>query len=279
MVTGFAYGDGFTGLSNTTDPTSLYVRGSEFVEGSLRMSPEPRNDKFVRFERRTNDTWNNTGIEIAAESINIGQDLILSAAGRYIDSTDLVRGVNGLASRHEYDDFGSVPQPVTPILGPIQIELAVQPDDTSEVSGTVIVSEIFAGGPPRDLLGSKSYFRIGSIAATAPVTLTLHRGLLVGPSFFQIVVPEDDVGVAESQFEVETDGLIPITSGELITIEFVSANVFSLKSDSSGLVFFSADVREVVEEEILTESLVLGNDLSVAFANDGSLARHNHNFA
>lgn len=62
MTLGFAYGDGFVGDFNATTQSTVYVKGGEFIDGSVRFILD-QTGMIVRVEKRVAGTWILTHME------------------------------------------------------------------------------------------------------------------------------------------------------------------------------------------------------------------------
>lgn len=69
MTLGFAYGDGFTGIANFTTFSTVYVKGTESIDGSVRFILD-QTGAIIRAERRVLGVWVLTIVETSGASPN-----------------------------------------------------------------------------------------------------------------------------------------------------------------------------------------------------------------
>lgn len=273
MPLGPAYGGGFAGVSNPGN--IVYVKGDERTEDSLRLVPDVLGEN-IEMQRRLNGVWNDTGIQIAASTIHLGRDLRISGAGQFIRTFDVIDNASALIPHVLFDDTGTVIDPHMPVLSPQVTRFVVQPDFSSEVTGTEL-TVVFTS--PIRAVRSRLYFRTGSIGATAPVQFTIRRGSSTGPIIFQRNLPTSLMATPDTEFQVDLEGLIQQNVGDQIHSAFVSENLLSLAGNSSGVFFVALDFCFLTTEDIVTDTFVVGNDLSLALSNSLQFAKPNAVFS
>ena len=57
MAIGPAYGDGYVGVDNSTFTHTAYIKGNEFVDGSVRLTLDAATEKITRVECRVAGVW------------------------------------------------------------------------------------------------------------------------------------------------------------------------------------------------------------------------------
>lgn len=285
MALGPAYGDGFAGISNDTAVPALYLTGNQFTDGSLRLIPAQRgqSNKFdVAFRHRQNGVWNDTGLRVAGESVSLGRDLTISAVGPHAGTFDQFREQLATVLAHHYDDAnGSDTHPMTLVLAPKVVRFVFISNESFERVDTEISWTTTPG--QSSVVASKVYFKLGSVPATAPITYTLSRGTVDGGDiFFTKVLPTAlFAGAAGSEISFDLEGLTQTVPGSEVFIKINSAATFSLKAEGTSPGDFpwqAVDFSQFTEEKLLTETLVLANDLGIAFDNAGNMVRHNFEF-
>ena len=263
---GPAYGDGFAGVA--TPRGTLYVEGDAVTEGSLRLVPDVTGEN-MEFQRLKDGVWNDTGIQIAASTVHLGRELKLSGAGEWLRTKEATAGEDGLIPHVHFDETGTPFPPVTPVLGPLQTRYVIQPDDSADMVGTSFHWTAFSGGAG---LGERQYLKVGSIVATSSVLITMQRGSMGGPIIWQRRFPASKFSPPNTEIEIDLLGLVQMEQFGLIHAMLESDEPFSLKGDGTKW-WLAVDVQNIGEDDILTDNLVLSNELSLVFANDGSLCQ------
>lgn len=251
----------------------VYIKGCEFTDGSLRLLPDSTSEN-IEFQLRTDGVWNETGIQIAGATIHVGRDLDISAGGEYIQTLEATANKNSLIPHVAFDDNGTG-FPHNPVLGKKVVRLLLQPDESFEVTGTdlqVTTDNPLTNPNTGAVLASRLYMKTGSIGATAPVTIVFRRGSSVGPVFFQQVLPVSLMGTPNTEFFINLFGFLEGTPGQDISIQLFSNEIFSLKSNSSGVFFGGIDAFPLVEVDLLQDNLLLANDAGLIITNDASFA-------
>lgn len=235
---------------------TVYVTGNDFTDGSIRLIVDDAAEN-VEFQFRASGVWNVTGIQIAAASIFLGWSLKLSGAGEWLQTSELVSGDTSLIPHVFYTDAGTGTVH-SPVLGAKVIKNILQPDDSDEVTGTLLSIDVTGTD---DTLLSKAYFRVGSIGSTSPVMITLRAGSSTGAIFWQENFPTSTFGTANSEVAIELESLVEASVGEDIYVEMASDNTISLKSNASGFWWVASDFFPLDDVDIST---VNGNAVSYA---------------
>lgn len=273
MTLGPAYGGDSASIVNNVG--TLYVKGDEFTDDSIRLVPQLANKLNVEMQLRTEGVWNSTGVQVRGTSLFLGDELIISSAGGLIRTFNLVEGLQSLVPHIDFD-AGGTGFPAATILGPLQVRFVISNDDSSELIATQInVSDV----PPVDFLATAQYFRTGSVVATAPVTFTFRRSSFSGPILWSKIVPTSLLDTPNTEFRIIFNGMLGAKQGDTVFGTFSSDEPFSLRTNPSQTVPWSAvDLHQISKEDLLTETLVLSSDLAITFANSLELARPNFVF-
>ena len=270
MTIGPAYGDGFVGVANTTDPGTVYVRGSEFVPESVRFQMDELSD-VAEVQRRSNGVWNPGELQLAQGSLLLGRDVSLSAAGHHL----IVRVPDehqSLILEASFDDAGSEP-PTVPILDELLVRRIQQPDDSGPSTLAVHTASIVSLNL---VLTTRLYLQTGATAASDDVALVLSSGIPPNDNVFFKQNFTASKFPANSEIEIDLSPGVEFDPGIQINSNISSPNAFTLLFDATLTVpWFALDFQQQGHEDILTETLVLGNDLSIAFSNDLELVRPN----
>ncbi len=235
-------------LTHSNNREFIYLKGNESTDGSLRIIPGPSGEQH-RFQLRATGVWNDTGIQVAAATIALGRDVLLSAAGDWLQVSDNDGDVLSLTPHIEFDDFGTVPLPHFPVLQPKQFRDIVQPDDSQERIGTFIHSIIPS---PIKALRTKLYYRTGSVIATQPVMLTIQKENLAGPVIFEKEIPASSLGIPNFEFSVDIDGAVEFDDDENVSILWTSAATFSIRGNASNQNWVALDLFPLSEESLVS---------------------------
>lgn len=265
---GPAYGDGFAGVA--TPGGFLYVEGDERTEGSLRLVPDA-SGKNMEFQRLHEGVWNDTGIQIAASTVYLGRDMQISAGGEYIRQRVAVEDKSALVPHSEFTEAGGTIAPHTPVLSPKILRYVFQPDDSVDMIGRSFHWDMVA---PLPTLWDRLYWKTGSVAATEPVLVAINRGAEHGELIWQRWFPASKFP-ANTEVEIELLGMLQSAPGGSYHSTVTSEADFSLKGNASGLWWVAVDYHLLTEEELLTDTFVLSNELAIVFDNEGNLARAN----
>lgn len=259
MVNTFAYGDGFAGVVNPTDPPTLYIKGSEFVDGSIRFQ-FTSNDLVANIELRTKGVWNDTGMRIASSSLSIGRDMVLSAVAGHLETFNpsAVQGhTKGLIPHILFTDDGTGLLE-TPILDAEKVFTVFGPA-VSETIGTTI--GINLGVTPGRVI-EESIHEVGSVGSSDIVTVNFYIGMdNTGFLFNSKRLPSDEL-VANTTLEINYDNDLGFEAGSPVFMEFTSNEPFSLKTDASGNPLTKHEAHELNEIGVFTENIMYDTDLN-----------------
>jgi len=167
--------------------------------------------------------------------------------------------------------------PSTPILGELVIRSIAQSDNSAPVTSASHTAAILVVNL---LLTTKLYLQTGATAASDDVTISLSSGIPPNDNvFFQKNYPPS-IFPANSEIEIDLTPGVHINPGEQVNSDISSPNAFTLLHNSAlTLPWFALDFQQQGDEDLLTETLVLANDLSIAFSNDLELVRPNKDFS
>lgn len=273
MVLGPAYGDGFAGVS--TPRGHLYVVGDEYTEGSLRLVPDVL-DENVEMQRLTDGVWNDTGIQIAASTVHLGRDLQVSGAGEWIKTHEISGGYTALIPHSPFDDDVGTDPPHAPIVGEKAIRAFQQSDDAYEVIGTDISSILHN---TTTTLRSRLYLKTGSVGATKPMTIMMHRGPAHEDLIFWMrTFPASLMSTPNTEFQIDLLGHLQGETNEEIGLHIMSAAPISVKANSSGVFYNAADLSPFGDEELIQDNLLLTDDAGIIFTNNGDFVTADYVF-
>lgn len=167
----------------TTNPVeTLYVKGDDTTDGSLRFSPSETNSGAIKAELRTASVWDRTAFDIASSTLHLGHDLSLGSSGEWLRTFSVLHGLNSLVPHVHFTDELGTNQLHSPLVSlkftrePIQFQFG------GMASGTVLSDSISMN---HRAIYSSIYLKGGTIAATEPVTVELRRDSPVGDVFFK----------------------------------------------------------------------------------------------
>jgi len=248
----------------------LYIEGDEFTDGSRRIIIDLL-DNTATVESRATGVWNPGELQLAQGSLLLGREVKLSALGQHILITNPVEDQR-IVLDQGFNDFGTG-FPQSTILAPLIVRLVIQPDDSEELVLTEHTSAIV---PVALNLSSVAYLKTGSVGATDDVSLVFSEG-----------IPPNDIiffkqNFPASEFPANTEVVIDMTPGVNFDANvqingFISSETaFALRYDTtSTFLWFALDTQQQGDEDLLTETLVLANDLSITFSNELELTRSN----
>ena len=266
-----AYGGAGDNVSITNPVGTIYVKGSEFVDGSIRLVPDAAGVN-VEMQQRADGVWNETGLQLNAETLHLGRELEISGSGGFLQTTNIDSGLSSLLPRIPFDNTGTE-APVSRSLSNKLIRVVVQPDESTEVIGKSIVSLVT---PQLNALATQVYLKTGSVGATAPVLHTLRKGGPSGLIIWQRLHPTSVFGTPNVEIAIDFVGMIELVLSELIHASFTSDNDFSMKQNAAQTNSWTAiDFFRRGKDILLTDNFVLGNDLAVAFNNELQLVHSN----
>lgn len=251
---------------------TIYVgdNSDEFSEDSVRLIIDPLDDTST-VERRNDNVWNPGELKLAQGSLLLGREVRESALGQHILITNPVEAQR-IVLDQPLSDFGAG-FPQSTILDTLIVRLVVQPDDSTELVLTQHTSSIV---PVALNLSSQAYLKVGTVAASDDVSLVFSEG-----------IPPDDViffqqNFPASAFPADTEVIIDLSPGVNFDADvqingFISSETaFAMRYDTtSTFLWFALDTQIQGDEDLLTETFVLANDLSITFSNDLELARGN----
>jgi hypothetical protein len=277
MVLDPAYGKDVS-VANNSDPGTLYLLGSETVEGSIRLIL-PEGADTAQIQLRGADTWNTTSLEISGgDSLHIDKDMHLEAAADFLKTHNPSgQAPHGTAliphTPYITTDPGSGTRFAhTPVAGPLITENFVT-TPVSETLGTTIGQSYDIQIPQ---IIKNLTFRTGSVAPVQPVTFTIYKGT----NNTGVIISSSSL--SPSLFPASSDVVIDLGSSigfsdlhPKVFIEFKSVIAFSMATDSAGDVVMSAVAQQLQVRDVIYDDMALSVDLSLIFANNLSVIYRN----
>lgn len=266
---GAAYTTPHVNVENPLDV--VYVSGDETTNGSVRIVIDALND-IATIEERTDGVWNIGELQLSQGSLLLGRDLRISAGGHHIIVTTQDIPNQSLLLAVPFDDTGTF-NPENTILGPRFVRRVQQPDDSGSVTTDDHTTAIVALNLT---LSTEFYIKVGETGASEDVSIVLSEG--VPPNdivFFQKNFPASAFP-ANTEISFSLEPGVQFDADIQINSIITSAAAFTLLYESTLTVpWFALDFQLQEHEDLLTETLVLGNDLSLTFSNQLELARPN----
>ncbi|KKK75234.1 hypothetical protein LCGC14_2875740, partial [marine sediment metagenome] len=257
---------------NIVNPLNVvYLKGSETTDGSIRLIIDP-SDERATLEIRQNEVWNFAELKLAQGSLLLGREASVSAASHHLVIKSPVIEEKHLVVNQDFDDTGTK-SPESTIAAAKQIRVIGQSDNSVEQSLNNHSSVLAV---TNESIVDKLYLKTGSVVASANIKVVLSHGIPPNDAVsFQFNIPA-------SSFPANSEVIIDLSPGDgfnpniQANLFVTSNNAFSLLYDTtSTFLWFALDSQQIDHEEVLTESLVLSNDLRIAFNNTGELARGN----
>ncbi len=123
--------------TNPSDPSRIYVKGSESVDGSLRLTPDlEHGETGIQFELRAEGVWNVTTIDLLGEdAIALGHSLELGLLGAHLRLFESNGEESVIPARHYNNTVGSADADESLALDPRIDKSIIQPDDSGVLTG------------------------------------------------------------------------------------------------------------------------------------------------
>lgn len=244
----------------------IYVNGNSTDNGSNRFFFDIGN-AIVSMQTNTDGSWNLGSMEFFSSSLFLGSDMQLSAAAGFLEtlSKSAPTGDQRAFIPHtEIDEFGSKGShaPQINALHPVDFFGLAFGETTNTIIGQIINSS-------SAMIIDMGTWQVGSIAPVDEVNLNFYTGTsaIPGNLFFKFNYPAN-LFTANQPITIDFKDDFGFDEGGNFFMEFKSDTAFSLRTDGFGNVVTNFDVHDLKEIEILTDDLVLTNDLDLVFDND-----------
>lgn len=237
---------------------TLYVKGSELVNGSIRIIFDG-SDNVAGIEERASGVWNDTGMRFSSSSVKVGRDLVVSAAAGFIETgnpSGVIGHIRSLIPHIQFEDSGTE-RPHTPILDAEEV-FDVYTTAVSSITAKII--GINLGVSPGRVL-EESIHEVGPVSSTAPVTVTFHLGTdNTGFVIDKKVLPANAM-VLNTTLKIDYNNDLGFLAGQQIFMQFQSDEDISLKTDSGGNALTKHEAHALDALELVAENLVYNNAL------------------
>lgn len=249
----------------------LYVKGSEFVDGSVRFAVDPLTDA-PQSQTRFEGVWNSGHLQVSQGSLILGQESRLSAVGDHLVVSETIFKDGHMILDQDFTDEGTG-GPESAAVGPLQIRVIRQSDNSVELTTTDHQSRLDSANL---VISKQLYLQIGAIGASADVLVVLTKG--VPPNdiiFFEQNLPPASFS-SNTEVTIDLFPGVEYTPGEQVNGFLTSTQAFTMRYDVSGtFLWFAIDLQPLVHEGIVLDKFILSNDLSVCFNNNLALVRGN----
>lgn len=243
----------------------IYIKGDEFTDGSIRLILG--SDDETQIQKRVNGVWNLGEFELSSDTLLLGHNLSLSAIGTNLQINAIEGNKQFLALDVPFDDSGSS-FPRSPVLGKRSNRLLLQ----SIFSNENVAQQIQISITITSLQGFNYilYLKTGSIAATAPIEITITEGLIPGGfNFFDRLYGITDFP-ANTEIQLNLGAGLGFFTGEEILLTLSSDENFSLLGNSSGDIFFGFDFQPCIQEHLLMDIMTLSREADLTLDREGN---------
>lgn len=252
MVLGPAYGQDVT-IGNLS--SAVYLFGSEFVDGSVRLLPSDELEGVPHIELRTDGVWANTGLALNAGTLFLGNDISIGTVGSHLQINSEEGVHKSILLETRFDDVGTG-LPHTHTLGPRINRVVFVPNESGE-----IVTSLFELPVTSFLTAFRYtyYFKSGSVAATFPVTMELSKGSTPGGKIIHRAVMPASRWAENVEVAVELIGGLQLSIGAPLLLTIKSDDDFSIIGDGTVTgTFFAMDFQTFFLEDVI--SIPTGTD-------------------
>ena len=201
-----------------------YIVGDENTNNSIRLIDD--NGTPV-FQKRINGVWNDSDLRVSGNSLHIGRDLSISAAGHHMVVSSKSGSGKFLLIPAPFSDSGTN-EPEMPILNVKETRIITQSDNTNEIIG---ISFGYVVIPSESQIISRLYYQTGSIPASANIVLRAYFGTdNTGVMYLQKVIPAS-IWIANTEIQIDIPGFLNYIDGVSIYGELTSTESFSIKTN------------------------------------------------
>lgn len=247
------------GVNNPGD--IVYIQGSESVDGSIRLEiTQVDSTDVTEIQKRISGIWQPTSLKTGPNSVFIGLNVALGAAGHHLITVD----PDGHQHFHGHNTFdGELTIADATILNAYFAadRVIIQPDDSGEFTGTLIG---FAALTGLHVLSRVGYLKVGATAASDTIRIQIFDGTdNTGTVIFDQSYPASQFP-ANTEITFAADGFIEFETGQTTFLQISSPGTFSLKMNAAVTEFwFASDVSLIHEDDMLqTTEWISGDSFS-----------------
>jgi len=199
---------------------------NETTDGSVRLRAiEGEDDNVPFFELRTDGVWNDVGVRISSDSLEIGRDMNVSSAGGFLETFSIASPVGhqrAVIPHNEFNESGTQGGHM-PILDALDT-FVIFSTPVSEIVGAIISQQYNLSD---SLLLDEAIFLSGTVAATQEIVLSLYVGTdNTGP----VLNVDQDIdnktrnitGINASNLTIRFYDLIPTDFNEYAALDLVN---------------------------------------------------------
>lgn len=212
--------------------------------------------------------WRDSTVKSGSGSVQIGSNLTISPTGGFIrtsNSAEINPELFSLIPAVPFDADGT-DFLVTPVLDRMIIDPIFPGPTTSEIINTTI-GQICPVGTGRVV--ETIIHEAGSVSANTEVQYTIYVGTdNTGSIIFQELF-SPTVFTANQPITIFLDSSVVFEAGTSVFLEMTSVNSFSVDTNTLGDVITSLDKHDLELVGVITENLVLDQDLNTVL--DGNL--------
>lgn len=258
-----------TNLAVSNPGEIVYLKGNESTDGSIRFLVDAG---IPEVQERKAGIWVAGELRLDASTLFLGRDVSIKGIGSHLQINSNEANRKSLLLEVAFDDAGTA-LPHTHILAARQNRVVFSSNIVGEIITSLFELEVAS------LLTAfryKYYFKTGSVAATAAVTMTLTKGHApAGALVFTKTMPASQ-WPANTEVEVDLDGALSLSEGAPLLLTISSAANFSLIGDAAnGGNFFAMDFQAFSLEDVIaiptgTDRFLADNSGEGMFDNDGN---------
>lgn len=252
-------------VSRSNSRDILYIKGNETTDGSIRLI-FIEGDDFARVQLRAEGVWNLTGFTFSPSTVELGPDMSLGAAAGFLETINPSAAddhVRALIPHVTFDETGTqeLHSPILDVLKTTDIFTGL----FGQITGKTL-SQLFTVAVGQ-LVVSITH-QVGDTGASESVVYSVFSGTdNTGFLLSEQELPASDF-IANTPVVIEYNSDIGFMGPGNIFIEMVSENDFSLETNMDGDILTSLSSQELKTVDLVTQNMVLAEDLSLIFDND-----------
>lgn len=244
----------------------MYVTGNETTDGSVRFIFDT-DESITTIEARADGVWNDTDMRFNAQSVLIGRDLKIEAAGDFIKTVNpsgFSIHSKALIPHIPFTSSGTL-FPHTPIADSMATTV-IFGTAVSETTSTIL-SQAFTLDDSQ-IINSLIY-EVGTTGASADVEHTVYEGSdNTGTIISRMNFPSSSF-TASTTATIDVDSSIGLSNMHTsIFVEITSDTAFSLVTDASSNLLMSIDSQTLETRDLLYDDLIYDSSLGLVLTSD-----------
>lgn len=250
---------GVLDVTKRNPPEFIYVKGSEFVDGSIRYAIVVSKGLAVtEIQERIEGLWQPASFKTGANSVLVGTLITLSAAGDNLIATDDDDHIH-FHARSSVENGVTID--LAAIVNAIEFftRVIIRSDDSGEFTGTSISTIDF--NITAHLLSSKFYLKTGETAASQPVRIQAWKGTdETGLLIFDQTYPALEFPF-NSEIALTLEGFLEFNIGDDTFTKISSDADFSLLTDIGATTWWLAiDFSSIKDDDLLQTTEYVSGD-------------------